>query len=59
MESATKAAKQQEALENMGQATAIITNPTHFAIALKYEVGQIGAPKIPKFQFRSTNSLSK
>ena len=46
MESATKAAKQQEALENMDEATAIITNPTHFAIALKYEVGQIGAPKI-------------
>ena len=46
MESATKAAKQQEALENRGEATAIITNPTHFAIALKYEVGQIGAPKI-------------
>ncbi len=46
MESATKSAKQQEALENMGEATAIITNPTHFAIALKYEVGQLGAPKI-------------
>jgi|TARA_B100001939_G_scaffold348094_1_gene372576 flagellar biosynthetic protein FlhB len=46
MESATKSAKQQEALENMGEATAIITNPTHFAVALKYEVGQIGAPKI-------------
>ena len=46
MESATKAAKQQEALENIGEATAIITNPTHFAVALKYEVGQIGAPKI-------------
>ena len=46
MESATKAAKQQEALENMGNATAIITNPTHFAIALRYEVGQFGAPKI-------------
>ena len=46
MESATKAAKQQEALENIGEATAIITNPTHFAIALRYEVGQIGAPKI-------------
>ena len=42
----TKAAKQQEALENMSEATAIITNPTHFAVALKYEVGQIGAPKI-------------
>jgi len=46
MESAAKSAKQQEALENMGNATAIITNPTHFAIALRYEVGQLGAPKI-------------
>ena len=46
MESATKSAKQQDALQNMDQATAIITNPTHFAIALKYEVGQSGAPKI-------------
>jgi len=46
MESAHKAAKQQESLENMGEATAIITNPTHFAIALKYQVGQAGAPKI-------------
>ncbi len=46
MESATKSAKQHEALENMGSATAIITNPTHFAIALRYEVGQLGAPKI-------------
>ena len=46
MESATKSAKQQDALQNMGQATAIITNPTHFAIALRYEVGQLGAPKI-------------
>ena len=46
MESATKSARQQEALQNMGDATAIITNPTHFAIALRYEVGQVGAPKI-------------
>ena len=46
LESAAKSAKQQEALENMGEATAIITNPTHFAIALKYQVGQLGAPKI-------------
>ena len=46
MESARKSAKQQEDLQNMGEATAIITNPTHFAIALKYDVGQLGAPKI-------------
>ena len=46
MEKATEAAKQEKALENIDKATAIITNPTHFAIALKYEVGQIGAPEI-------------
>ena len=46
MESATKSAKQQDALQNMGQATAIITNPTHFAIALKYRSRQSGAPRI-------------
>lgn len=32
--------------ENLSNATAIITNPTHFAIALKYEVGESSAPKI-------------
>ena len=46
MEKAAQAAKQEKALENIDKATAIITNPTHFAIALKYEVGQIGAPEI-------------
>jgi flagellar biosynthetic protein FlhB len=46
LESASKAAKQQESLENVGEATAIITNPTHFAVALKYQVGQAGAPEI-------------
>ena len=46
MEKAVQAAKQEKALENIDKATAIITNPTHFAIALKYEVGQIGAPEI-------------
>ena len=46
MEKATQAAKQEKALENIDKATARITNPTHFAIALKYEVGQIGAPEI-------------
>ena len=46
MEKAIQAAKQEKALENIDKATAIITNPTHFAIALKYEVGQVGAPEI-------------
>src|SRR5438874_3760954 len=27
-------------------AAVIITNPTHYAVALKYEVGQQGAPKV-------------
>lgn len=27
-------------------ATVIVTNPTHFAVALRYEMGQSGAPKV-------------
>jgi flagellar biosynthesis protein FlhB len=27
------------------EATVVITNPTHFAVALKYEIGERGAPK--------------
>ena len=27
-------------------ASVVITNPTHFAIALKYELGGLGAPKV-------------
>ena len=46
MEASAKSAKQAEALENVPNATAIITNPTHFAVALKYEVGSKGAPTI-------------
>ena len=46
MEAAGRAAQQREALSNVDQATAIITNPTHFAVALKYEVGSAGAPII-------------
>ena len=46
MASAAQAAKQRSALEDVPQATAIITNPTHFAVALKYDVGERGAPII-------------
>ena len=46
MESALKASRQQEALDDVPSATAIITNPTHFAVALKYDVGSSQAPKI-------------
>lgn len=46
MESSARAAQQRQALEDVPSATAIITNPTHFAVALKYEVGELGAPVI-------------
>lgn len=46
MEKSREASKQREALENVSNATAVITNPTHFAVALKYNPGEIGAPTI-------------
>ena len=46
MESSANAARQQAALEDVPNATAIITNPTHFAVALQYDVGSSDAPKI-------------
>ncbi len=46
MEASANAAKQASALDDVKNATAVITNPTHFAIALKYEVGAKGAPII-------------
>ena len=46
MEASANASKQREALSQVGEATAVITNPTHFAVALKYEVGSAGAPTV-------------
>ena len=46
MEASANTAKHAAALEDVKNATAVITNPTHFAIALKYEVGSKGAPTI-------------
>ena len=46
METAANSAKQKEAIKDVSEATAVITNPTHFAIALKYAVGDTGAPKV-------------
>tara|TARA_B100000029_G_scaffold403108_1_gene402795 strand:+ start:440 stop:1597 length:1158 start_codon:yes stop_codon:yes gene_type:complete len=40
------AAEQRKSVENVSQATAIITNPTHFAVALRYIVGEPGAPEV-------------
>lgn len=45
-ETATRSARQREALDDVANATAVITNPTHFAVALKYEVGDQAAPLI-------------
>ncbi len=45
-ETVRKALKQAESLENVNDASAIIVNPTHFAVALKYDVGEVGAPKV-------------
>ena len=45
MESSANAARQQAALDDVPNATAIITNPTHFAVALQYDVGSSDAPK--------------
>ncbi len=39
-------ARQREALDNVPNATAIITNPTHFAVALQYTNGQASAPTV-------------
>ena len=41
-----RTSQQSSALEDVKDASVIITNPTHFAVALKYEVGEEGAPVI-------------
>ena len=46
MEASRRASEQSAALENVSDATAIITNPTHFAVALKYIPGETRAPII-------------
>ena len=46
LEAATKSRKENASVDDLQNATAIITNPTHFAIALKYEVGDANAPII-------------
>ena len=41
-----ESSKQRDALGNVSDATVVITNPTHFAVALKYTSGQMGAPTV-------------
>lgn len=46
MEQSQQSARQRDALENVPDATAVIVNPTHFAIALRYVAEEGGAPVI-------------
>ena len=46
LETVRNAVKQAQSVDDVSDATAVIVNPTHFAIALKYEVGTVGAPKV-------------
>lgn len=46
IEASRRAAKASAAVNDIDQATAIITNPTHFAVALRYAPGDSGAPRI-------------
>ena len=46
MQKSQESARQRDALDNVASATAVITNPTHFAVALKYTAGQAGAPEV-------------
>ena len=45
-EASRRAAEQARSLDDVGNATAIITNPTHFAVALRYVPGEQNAPTI-------------
>ena len=46
LETVRKAIKQSESVEDVKEANAVIVNPIHFAVALKYDVGAPGAPKV-------------
>ena len=46
MEASRRASEQGAAVDSVADATAIITNPTHFAVALKYVPGEMRAPII-------------
>jgi flagellar biosynthetic protein FlhB len=46
MEQSRQSSRQRDALDNVADATAVIVNPTHFAVALRYTAEQGGAPVI-------------
>ncbi|MDV4149690.1 fused FliR family export protein/FlhB family type III secretion system protein [Clostridium sp. AL.422] len=37
---------QRRMMQSVGEATVVITNPTHLAVAIKYEEGKMGAPML-------------
>lgn len=46
MEASQRSREQSSSIENVEEATAIITNPTHFAVALKFIPGAMAVPVI-------------
>jgi flagellar biosynthesis protein FlhB len=46
MEASRNASRRRKALDDVPRATAIVTNPTHFAVALRYVPGETRAPMI-------------
>jgi flagellar biosynthetic protein FlhB len=46
MEASQRAAEQSQAIDNVKDATVVITNPTHFAVAIKYDPSSDNAPII-------------
>lgn len=46
MEASARGARQRAALADVPAATAIVTNPTHFAVALRYVPGETRAPVV-------------
>lgn len=46
MEASRRAARERKALSDVPRATAVITNPTHFAVAIRYVPGDTRAPVI-------------
>lgn len=46
MQAARRAGRERASLRDVGRATAVITNPVHFAVALRYVPGETPAPVI-------------
>ncbi len=42
-------ARRKNMMRNVATATAVIVNPTHYAVAIKYEQGSMAAPEVMPF----------